>query len=255
MTATDSTTQTVLVSGAGGGIGGAVVRQLVAGGHNVVAFDLSGPGLDGLETLGSSVAVIAGDVTSETDWDEAVALAVARFGRLDGLVNNAGIEGAIAPIGEYANEMFDAVINVNVKGVWLGMKACLPLLIEAGGGSIVNLSSVAGIGGASNMAPYSASKHAVIGLTKSIAREQATAGIRCNAVCPSPIDTRMMRSLEDGMKGEGGREEARAAISMAIPLGRYGEPSEVADLICFLLSDEARFLTGAAIPIDGAMKA
>lgn len=255
MTAAESQTLTVLVSGAGGGIGSAVVQQLVATGHNVVGLDLPGPGLDALASLGDQVAVMAGDVTKETDWDDAVALAVERFGRLDGLVNNAGIEGAIAPIVEYANEMFDAVLNVNVKGVWLGMKACVPQLTEGGGGSIVNLSSVAGISGAANLAPYSASKHAVIGLSKSIAREQAAAGIRCNAVCPSPIDTRMMRSLEDGMKGDGGREEAKAAISSAIPLGRYGEPSEVADLICFLLSDEARFLSGAAIPIDGAMRA
>ena len=244
---------TVLVTGAGGGIGSAVVHRLVASGANVLAFDLAGPGLDALE--GEQVATFVGDVTSKADWDAAVALAADRFGSLNGLVNNAGIEGAIAPIAEYPDEMFDAVMGVNVKGVWLGIKACVEPLKAAGGGSIVNLSSVAGLGGASNLSAYSASKHAVIGLTKSVAKELAPAGIRCNAVCPSPIDTRMMRTLEDGMKGEADRETAKALIASSIPMGRYGAPSEVADLICFLLSDDARFLSGAAIPIDGAMKA
>lgn len=244
---------TVLVTGAGGGIGTSVVTRLVAEGANVVAFDLAGPGLDAL--VSEQVAIYAGDVTSETDWEAVVALGLDRFGGLNGLVNNAGIEGAIAPILEYSNDMFDAVMNVNVKGGWLGIKAVLPALLEAKGGSIVNLSSVAGLTGASMLSAYSASKHAVIGLTKSVAKEYGATGIRCNAVCPSPIDTRMMRSLEDGMKGEGEREAIQAVISSSIPIGRYGEASEVADIICFLLSDEARFLSGAAIPIDGAMTA
>ncbi|MEZ5341746.1 MAG: SDR family NAD(P)-dependent oxidoreductase [Acidimicrobiales bacterium] len=241
---------TVLVTGAGGGIGTSVVNRLVAGGANVIAFDLAGPGLDALD--GPHVACYAGDATNEADWEAVVELAVARFGGLTGLVNNAGIEGSIAPILEYSNQMFDAVMAVNVKGVWLGLKACIPLMKE-GGGSIVNLSSVAGLRGATNLSAYSASKHAVIGLTKSVAKELGAVGIRCTAVGPSPIDTRMMRSLEDGMKGDGEREVIQAAIASAIPVGRYGAPAEVADLICFLLSDDARFLSGAAIPIDGAM--
>jgi len=136
------------------------------------------------------------------------------------------------------------------------MKTFAPVIETSGGGSIVNTSSVAGISGAATLAPYSASKHAVIGLTKSGALDFAAKGIRCNAICPSPIDTRMMRSLEDGMKSDAlTQEDVKAMIAMSIPLGRYGEPSEVADLMAFLLSDDSRFLSGAAIPIDGAMKA
>ena len=132
----------------------------------------------------------------------------------------------------------------------------IPVIEASGGGSIVNVSSVAGISGASNLSAYSASKHAVIGLTKSGALEFAVQGIRCNAICPSPVDTRMMRSLEDGMKTDGlTQDDMKAMIAMSIPLGRYGEPSEVADLMTFLLSDDSKFLSGTAIPIDGAMKA
>ncbi len=249
-------TGVVVVTGAGGGIGLAAVAKLVKSGYAVIATDLAGTGLKAAAEMGSNVISIEADVTSTRDWEMVRDRAVEEFGRIDGLVNNAGIEGSITPLVEYPEEMVDRVLDINVKGVWKGMRAIGPVLAEGGGGSIVNLSSVAGLSGAANLSIYSASKHAVIGLTKSAALEFASQQIRVNAICPSPIQTRMMRSLEDGMKSDGvDSEMIQAAVASAIPLGRYGEPSEVADLIAFLLSDGARFLSGTAIPIDGAMKA
>lgn len=245
----------VIVTGAGGGIGSETVQGAVARGASVVAMDLAGTGLDQTASLDGVVA-IEGDVTSTADWERALAAAVDSFGTVDGLVNNAGIEGAITPLVEYPEAMFDRVLDVNVKGVWLGMKIVGPTMLDKGAGSIVNLASVAGLSGASNLSAYSASKHAVIGLSKSGALEMAPSNVRVNAVCPSPIDTRMMRSLEESMKSdELDLDTMQQLIAASIPLGRYGQPSEVGDLICFLLSDDAKFLSGAAIPIDGAMKA
>lgn len=245
----------VIVTGAGGGIGSETVRGAVDRGASVVAMDLAGTGLDQTASLDGVVA-LEGDVTSTDDWERALATAVDSFGTVDGLVNNAGIEGAITPLIEYPEAMFDRVLDVNVKGVWLGMKIVGPKMLDKGAGAIVNLASVAGLGGASNLSAYSASKHAVIGLSKSAALEMAPSGVRVNAVCPSPIDTRMMRSLEESMKSDDlDLDTMQQLIAASIPLGRYGQPSEVGDLICFLLSDDAKFLSGAAIPIDGAMKA
>ncbi len=253
---TTDVTGVVVVTGAGGGIGLAAVAKLAKSGYAVIATDLAGTGLKAANEMGGNVVSIEADVTSTADWETVRDRAVEQFGRIDGLVNNAGIEGAITPLVEYPEEMVDRVLAINVKGVWKGMRAIAPVIAEGGGGSIVNLSSVAGLSGASNLSIYSASKHAVIGLTKSAALEFAPQQIRVNAICPSPIQTRMMRSLEDGMKTDGvDAEMIQAAVASSIPLGRYGEPSEVADLIAFLLSDGARFLSGTAIPIDGAMKA
>ncbi len=249
-------TGVVVVTGAGGGIGLATVARLAKAGFGVIATDLAGTGLNAASGMGENVISIEADVTSTDDWNTVRDRALENFGRIDGLVNNAGIEGAITPLVEYPEEMVDRVLDINVKGVWKGMRAIAPVIADGGGGSIVNLSSVAGLSGANNLSIYSASKHAVIGLTKSAALEFAPQQIRVNAICPSPIQTRMMRSLEDGMKSDGiDAEMIQAAVASAIPLGRYGEPSEVADLIAFLISDASRFLSGTAIPIDGAMKA
>lgn len=252
----DLTGKTIVITGAGGGIGLAAVSAFLTAGANVVATDLAGTGVQAAGEMGDRAVSLVADVTSAADWEATKTLAMDTFGAVHGLVNNAGIEGAIVPIVEYPDEMFDRVMDINVKGVFLGMKTFAPVIEASGGGSIVNLSSVAGISGAATLAPYSASKHAVIGLTKSGALDFAAKGIRCNAICPSPIDTRMMRSLEDAMKTDGvSQDDMQALIAMNIPLGRYGEPSEVADLMTFLLSDDSKFLSGTAIPIDGAMKA
>lgn len=248
-----------VVTGAGGGIGRATCLRLSAEGAAVLATDLPGAPLD--ETLatvrdgGGRCEGLEADVADAASWQLTARAAVEHFGGADVLVNNAGIEGAVQPMSDYPEEVFDRVLAVNVRGVWLGMRALAPLLAQRGGGAIVNLASVAGLGGSVNLSAYTASKHAVIGLTKSAALELAPQQIRVNAVCPSPIETRMMRSLEEGLGAIEGAAAVHDLIAARIPLGRYGTPEEVAALITFLASDDARFLSGAAIPIDGAMKA
>ncbi len=247
--------RTVVISGAGGGIGTATVKKLLGEGASIVASDLPGLGLTELDSLGGQIVTIEADVTSSPDWERVRDLALDRFGAIDGLINNAGVEGSMAPILEYPEEVFDQVQAVNVKGVFLGLKTIVPTMTGANK-AVVNVSSVAGLGGASNLSAYVASKHAVIGLTKTAAIEFAPLGVRCNAVCPAPIRTRMMDSLIDGMKSDELDSAAiEALIAASIPLGRIGDAEEVAALMVFLLSDAASFISGAAIPVDGAMKA
>ncbi len=244
---------TVVVTGAGGGIGSAVTQACLDEGATVLAVDLAGAGLDALAGT-AGVTVMEADVTQAAEWDRVLEVATG-LGPVSGLVNNAGIEGAVAPIVEYAEEMFDRVMAVNVKGVFLGLKTFGPELAKSGG-AVVNLASVAGLGGTSNLSAYGASKHAVVSLTKTAALEWATLGVRVNAVCPAPIETRMIYALEDGLKGpDGDRATARAVIEGSIPMGRYGQPSEVADLIVYLLSRRSSFVNGETIRVDGAMKA
>jgi 3alpha(or 20beta)-hydroxysteroid dehydrogenase len=248
-----------VISGAGGGIGRAVCLRLAAEGADLVATDLAGSGLpetvDAVRAAGGRCEALEADVTQRTDWDATRVRAVDVYGGVDVVVNNAGVEGAITRMVEYPEDVFDRVLAVNVKGVWLGMATLAPVLAERGGGAIVNVASVAGLGGSSMLSAYSASKHAVVGLTRSAALELGAQRIRVNAVCPSPIETRMMRSLEEGLARGTDTAAVQALVAAQIPLGRYGTPDEVAALIAFLASDDARFLSGAAIPIDGAMKA
>jgi len=245
-----------LVTGAAGGIGRATTLRLAQEGAAVLATDLKDTPIEetaaAVEGVAGEVATADHDVTHLADWQRVVSQAVSRFGGLDLLVNNAGIEGVVASIEDSPEEVFDQVMAVNVKGVFLGMKVAIPELRKRGGGSVVNLASVAGLIGDAGIAPYSASKHAVIGLTKSAAVGYGAEGIRANAVCPSPIETRMMRSLEAGM-GAGAEVAIKQAIEQRIPLGRYGTPEEVAAVIAFLCSDDARFVSGSIYTVDGGM--
>ena len=197
---------------------------------------------------------VAADVTDEAQVRAYADAAIARFGGVDALINNAGIEGPVMALTDTSVEQFDRVLAVNVRGVFLGIKHVAPAIEARGGGAIVNVASVAGLGGTPGIVAYGASKHAVIGITKTAALEFAPAQVRVNAVCPSPVETRMMRALEAGMNPDD-PEAAKAMIAMSIPLGRYGEPGDIAALMLFLCSDDAAFLSGAAIPIDGAMRA
>jgi len=245
-----------VVTGAAGGIGRAAVAALAEGGARVVATDLKDTPIEEtaalVEASGGEVLTVAHDVTSWSDWQRVVAEGASRFGAINYLVNNAGIEGAVAPIDESPEATFDQVIAVNVKGVFLGMKAVIPELRRRGGGAIVNLASVAGVIGEAAIAPYVASKHAVIGLTKSAATGYGPENIRVNAVGPAPIETRMMRALETGL-APGAEAEAKAALEGRIPLGRYGTPEEVAAVIAFLCSEDARYVSGSFYTVDGGM--
>lgn len=247
----------VIITGASGGIGRATAKRLASEGASLLLADLAGPGLE--ESAQSAkgaprVLTLAVDVSREDDVKRMVETAVAQLGGLDFLVNNAGIEGAVCPIEEYPVDVFDRVLAVNVRGVFLGVKHAAPALRRRGGGSIVNLASVAGLQGEANISAYVASKHAVIGITRSAALGLGPHNIRVNSVCPSPVETRMMRSLELGLGGNAASAEiVKKSISERIPLGRYAEADEIAALIAFLGSDDAKFINGSQYTIHGGM--
>ncbi len=245
-----------VITGAAGGIGRATAERLAAEGAKVVVTDLASPQLEEtaavVRAAGGEALALAVDVTREDDVKRMIAEAERVYRGIDLLVNNAGIEGAVTPLEDYPVEMFDRVLAVNVRGVFLGLKHGGPAIIRRGGGAIVNLASVAGVTGDPNISAYIASKHAVIGLTRSAAIGFGNRGVRVNAVCPAPVDTRMMRALEAGMGGQN-PELVKKAISERIPLGRYAQPWEIAALIAFLGSDEAAYINGSQYTIDGGM--
>lgn len=241
----------VLITGAAGGIGLAAARKFAAEGASLALVDLK------LEALQKATADLPGDplllaanVADEADVQAYVAATIDRFGRIDVFVNNAGINGDFKPIPEQTVENWTRVLNVNVLGAFLGLKHILPQMYAQGAGAVVNTASNGGLLGAPGMSAYVASKHAVIGLNKTAALEAAPHGVRVNAVCPSGVDTQMMRSIEhNAMAGK--EDEARKAFEAAVPLKRYAEADEIADLMVFLASDKASFITGAYYRIDG----
>ncbi|UVI27746.1 SDR family NAD(P)-dependent oxidoreductase [Paenibacillus spongiae] len=241
-----------VITGGAGGIGKVTAERFLKEGAKVVLVDLFQEPLDQtkdeLKGYGEVVTVQA-DVSKEEDVQNYVKTAVENFGKIDIYFNNAGIEGKVAPLTEQKVEDFDKVISVNVRGVFLGLKHVLPVMIKQGGGSVINTSSVAGLDGSPGVSPYIASKHAVVGLTKTAALEAAKANVRVNSIHPSPVNTRMMRSLEAGMNVE------QETLAKTIPLGRYGEAGDIANLVLFLASDESSFITGAQYRVDGGMGA
>ncbi|MBM4243265.1 MAG: SDR family oxidoreductase [Deltaproteobacteria bacterium] len=244
------------VTGAAGGIGRAICERLAAEGARVVAVDLRAGDLEpvvaAVRALGSEAHAVAADVSVAADVARWVDEGVRRFGGIDLLVNNAGIEGVVKPLEEYPDDVFDRVLAVNVRGVFLGLKHVHPAMKARGGGAIVNLASVAGITGNGLISAYIASKHAVVGLTRAAATTYPAAGIRVNAVLPAPVETRMMRSLEEGFL-PGQPAALKQMMASQIPLGRYAEPAEVAGIVAFLLSDEAGYVNGSLYTVDGGM--
>ena len=196
---------------------------------------------------------VEGDVGVVADWERVVGLAVDELGRLDVLVNNAGIAGVTSPIVDYPEDVFDRVMLVNIRGVFLGIKYAAKVM-QTNGGAIINISSVSGLSGSRAILPYTASKHAVIGMTKVAALELASHGIRVNAVCPAPTATEMMFNLERTQSPDN-PTAVRERFAASIPLGRYGEPSEIAAAVAFLASSESSFMTGAAVVVDGGLLA
>jgi 3alpha(or 20beta)-hydroxysteroid dehydrogenase len=244
----------IVITGAAGDIGTATALRFAAEGASLVAVDSDAHGLARLaEQVGESgggFLQLQTDVTSEASVQDYVSAAVAHFGGIDALFNNAGIEGEAGDVADCDMEDFDRVMAVNVRGVLLGMKYAVPHLQVRGGGSIVNTASVAGMSGAASLPVYSASKHAVIGLTRSVARQQGPNNIRVNAVCPSAMNGRMMTSIENKVS-PGAGQLVHEAMESAIPMGRYAEPADVASMVAHLCSDEAAFLNGGVYTVDG----
>lgn len=243
------TGKTALITGAGGEIGTATARLMVARGARVVGVDLTLAAMAPLADLGPAFHPLQGDVTDESSVQAFVA-ATEAIGPLDIFFNNAGIEGPVHPVGDYPLDAFRRVVDVNLIGVFLGLKHVVPAMMARGRGSVINTSSVAGLTGTAGITAYNATKHAVIGLTRSVAAEAGPRGVRVNSVNPGPIASRMMASLEDGLTGGQGAA-ARTAFEGLIPLGRYGTPEEVAALVAFLASEDARYIHGAVMTLDG----
>jgi NAD(P)-dependent dehydrogenase (short-subunit alcohol dehydrogenase family) len=242
-----------IVTGAAGGIGGATSLALAARGATVLAVDVDEIGAErsasAVVAAGGTAAAVRADVTDPDAVAAYVEECERRYGGVDAFFNNAAYEGAIAGIPDYPLEEYERTMAVNVRGVFLGLKHVIPAMQRRGGGSIVNVSSQAGLRGVPNLCAYSASKHAVIGLTRGAALEVAP-DIRVNCVCPGPTDTRMMRDIEAVVRGQGGDP---STFVERIPAGRYGRPEEIAELVAWVLLDAPPFLTGAVLPIDGGM--
>jgi 3alpha(or 20beta)-hydroxysteroid dehydrogenase len=236
-----------LITGGARGMGKSHVRHFVAEGARVVFGDvLDDKGAYVAGKLGAeSCRYLRHDVTSEADWDAAVALAMSAFGGLDVLVNNAGIL-TFAPIADMPLADFRRVLEVNAVGCWLGMKAVIGPMTKAGGGSIVNVSSIEGFTGAAGLSAYSASKFAIRGMTKAAAQELGKYGIRVNSVHPGGVLTRMV--LDQAASGRDG-----SRFLAAMPLGRFAEPAEISRLVAYLASDESSYSTGSEFVADGGV--
>ena len=255
------TGKVAIITGGAGGIGRATAQLFTAEGAQVLLVDRNEAALhSAVESVGSAAAsYVVADITQPEQAEHYVKTALERYQGVDILLANAGVEGVLQPIPDYPIDVFDHVMAVNVRGVWLSLKYAIPALRARGGGSIIITSSTAGIRGSLGLSAYTTSKHAVIGLMRSAALECAPWGIRVNTVNPAPIETRMMRSIEE-MRTAVGRtaltvEQTRETIAARIPLKRYGAPEEVGRLMLFLASDESSFCTGGVYMVDGGTSA
>jgi NAD(P)-dependent dehydrogenase (short-subunit alcohol dehydrogenase family) len=244
-----------VVTGAASGIGEAIAKLCVAQGARVVMVDKDAIRLEAAaKSIGGDAITLHADVGAVDTAARYVLLATEHFGRLDIAFLNAGIAGRVCRIDAVAVSDFDEVMRVNVRSVWSGIAALFPVMQAAGGGSIVVTASTGGVQGAPMVAPYVASKHAVIGLVKSAALEGARYNIRVNAVAPAPIDTPMMAHIASGL-GRGDSDRARTRTLSHIPMRRYGGADEVARMMLFLASDDSSYSTGAVFLSDGGSTA
>jgi len=241
-----------IITGGAGSIGKITAKLFLDEGAKVMLVDLAEDALKNAVTEldNTNVKFCVADVSKAADVEHYVAETVKVFGKIDVFFNNAGIEGVVMPIIDYPEEMFDKVIAVNVRGVWLGNKYVLPQMNDSG--SIIITSSVAGLLGSPNVSAYITSKHASVGIMRATAVEAAPRKIRVNSVHPSPVDNRMMRSLEEGfLPGHGA--EVKKQLELTIPLGRYAAPIDIARLVLFLASDDSQFITGTTQVVDGGI--
>lgn len=248
--------KTAIITGAAGGIGAATAHLFGAEGANVALVDLEQAALaDVARALDPErTLVVAADVSQPEDVERYVTETVKRFGRLDVLFANAGTEGRVCPIAEYPVGEFDHVLGVNVRGVWLAIRAAAREFQKNPGGSIIATSSVAGLIGSLGLSAYVASKHAVIGIARCAALELAPLGVRVNTLNPGPVENRMMRSIEK-QASPGAPEQVKAGFEGKVAMGRYGTNEEMARLALFLASDESSYCTGAVFVADGGFTA
>jgi NAD(P)-dependent dehydrogenase (short-subunit alcohol dehydrogenase family) len=241
-----------IVTGGGGAIGGAACDGLAQRGFSVLVVDVDGgaaqAAADRIVAAGGVASACAADVSDEDAVAAYVRACVERYGAPRAFFNNAAVEGAIAPISDYPTDVFDHTIAINLRGVFLGLKHVIPAM-RAAGGAIVNTASQAGIRGVPGLSAYSASKHAVVGLSRGAALEEAP-GIRVNCLAPGPTDTRMMADIEQTVRDQGGDP---SGFVDRIPASRYGRPEEIAATAVWLLAEAPDFLTGAVVPVDGGM--
>jgi NAD(P)-dependent dehydrogenase (short-subunit alcohol dehydrogenase family) len=246
----DMTGKVIAITGAAGGIGEATARLAYARGASVVLCDLDGAAVDAIaQSLGDRAIGVAVDVTQRDHNKGMVAAALEKFGQLNGIFLNAGIEGDVGPFDSLGDSSWEKVFAVNIHGVRLGVEAALPALRKTGGGSIVMTSSIAGVRGAEGLSPYVSSKHAVVGMMRCLAAELGPEGIRVNTVNPGPVDNRMMRSIEE-QASPGHGDDVKKMFASKMPLGRYVVNEECAAMALFLLSDSSSGCTGNTYLVD-----
>ncbi|MGY0632799.1 SDR family NAD(P)-dependent oxidoreductase [Luteimonas sp. A478] len=239
-----------IVTGSGSGLGRGIALKLAQEGANIVIADIDEKGgnqtLEAIRAAGGKAIFFPGDVSDPEYHAGLIARTIEEFGRLDIAVNNAGISHEFLPTAEQPIEVWDRVIRINLSGIFYGARLQIPAMLENGGGVMVNMASVAGAAGVAGLSPYTAAKHGVVGLTKNIALEYATQGIRANAVGPTYINTDLIDYVP---------EEQRRELANVPPMGRLGEVEEVAELVLFLASPRSSFITGGYYPIDGGVLA